>query len=276
MAEENSDGSDIMTMEDLSKTLTATVATVGKMSETVSNLATDFGEVKKSMEASSKSRTFSATGMHDKDRDKKMEKEASTAHAMIAQMSEAIFKAAAEKDEGKRMEAIQQVMGSDDITRKVASLESAVQDQQVIIKAQNLELSRPRVEFLEKAFEEAGAPHDRISTMRASWEQMPLDALDEEIERVQILQSNAIYGTTMQRAAAPEYNRRPPVDPTNAGFSPPGAGAGAAAGPVPPLRIPPAAARRNRQAAGTNATLKADAGEDAQSLFMTPFSARHQ
>ena len=125
-----------MTVEDLTKTLGATVAAVDKMGGQMSKVANEIAALKKDMTASTKSTTFTATGTHGKEDDKKNEKEASAAHEMITKMSQAIFKAAAEKDEDKRMAAVEEALGGGTIARKVASLEAAVKTQSHVIRTQ--------------------------------------------------------------------------------------------------------------------------------------------
>ena len=185
----------VMSVEDLSQTMAATVSAVSKMGEQVSKIANEIGDVKKAVEASANnSTTIKAMGLNDKDKKdgKKMEKDASATREMITKMSESIFAAAAESDPDKRMAAIQDALGGDTITRKVASLEAAIASQSHTIAVQNAELSRPRVEFLEKAYGESGAGEEQVATLKASWEKMPIDTLDEEISKVRLLQSNSL------------------------------------------------------------------------------------
>ena len=179
---------------------------MSKMEERYSAISKGLEEIK---EASASS-TMSAAGPHgkfgDKEDDDKMDKKASASYDMIKNMSAAIFNAAREKDSGKRMAAIEEALGSEVVT-KMASLEDAVNEQNKTIRRQNAELARPRIDFLSKTYEAAGADRARMKTMNASWNEMGLDELDEEVQRVNLLRNS--YG---MEQPSPVRAARLPID----------------------------------------------------------------
>ncbi len=258
----------IMSIEDITKTLTSTVQGIARMEEQYNTIASDIASLKGETREASDSQLVSAAGKHgfgkDKDKnddDNDMNKKASESYSMIKKMAAAVFTAAKEKDEDKRVAAIEEALRSE-VTTKMAALEAAVNDQSKVIVRQNMELARPRIDFLSEAYGNAGADQKRLATMRASWSEMDLDSLDEEVSRVEMLQNN--YGAA----------GRPSVgDPVRAARSAASASAGSRQPDREPIDNTAVSGPQSFGSGGSFGSFSASAAKNdtaAHDLFMTP------